>query len=329
MDLLQVDKCLVCQIEFDKADIIVTNNNCDCNTKFHKDCYEKYIKYEKENNNNELYCTICRNKSSLISKESIVVIDVNSDYVVVKESNPCVKRIKKFIFINFYPFIIKFVKNIKNFLAQNGDLIIEIEYLQSFIKNLEFERFYFDRPFYYSAFSINKLFNNVGMSLYDIEIIEAHGGSLRCYIKNIKNYKKTNKCNNILNNELKSLSIKSFKMFNNKITKEVENFKYNLINFKKEKKIIIGYGAPARVSTITNFANIDSKLINYIIDDSPLKQNRFSPGKHIKILTKKNNINNKIENVIVFAYEYFEDIKKKFNNLNVSFFKPIPFRKIK
>ncbi len=223
----------------------------------------------------------------------------------------------------------KFAKNIELFLEKNGDLIIEIEYLQNILKNLEFERFYFDRPFYYSAFSINKLFNNVGMSLYDIEIIEAHGGSLRCYIKNIKNYKKTNKCNNILNNELKSLSIKSFKMFNNKITKEVENFKYNLINFKKEKKIIIGYGAPARVSTITNFANIDSKLINYIIDDSPLKQNRFSPGKHIKILPKKNNINNKIENVIVFAYEYFEDIKKKFNNLNVSFFKPIPFRKIK
>ena len=223
----------------------------------------------------------------------------------------------------------KFAKNIELFLEKNGDLIIEIEYLQNILKNLEFERFYFDRPFYYSAFSINKLFNNVGMSLYDIEIIEAHGGSLRCYIKNIKNYKKTHKCNNILNNELKSLSIKSFKMFNNKITKEVEKFKYNLINFKKEKKIIIGYGAPARVSTITNFANIDSKLINYIIDDSPLKQNRFSPGKHIKILPKKNNINNKIENVIVFAYEYFEDIKKKFNNLNVSFFKPIPFRKIK
>ena len=223
----------------------------------------------------------------------------------------------------------KFAKNIELFLEKNGDLIIEIEYLQNILKNLEFERFYFDRPFYYSAFSINKLFNNVGMSLYDIEIIEAHGGSLRCYIKNIKNYKKTHNCNNILNNELKSLSIKSFKMFNNKITKEVEKFKYNLINFKKEKKIIIGYGAPARVSTITNFANIDSKLINYIIDDSPLKQNRFSPGKHIKILPKKNNINNKIENVIVFAYEYFEDIKKKFNNLNVSFFKPIPFRKIK
>ena len=224
---------------------------------------------------------------------------------------------------------IQFSKDIKSFLKENGTLIIEIEYLQNFLKNLEFERFYFDRPFYYSASSINYLFNKVEMSLYDIEKIEAHGGSLRCFIKNIRNYKKTNRCKKILNDEIKTLNLKSFKTFNNKIIKEAANLKYNLSILKMKNKKIIGYGAPARVSTITNFANIDSKLINYIIDDSPLKQNRFSPGKHIKILPKKNNINNKIENVIVFAYEYFEDIKKKFNNLNVSFFKPIPFRKIK
>ena len=101
------------------------------------------------------------------------------------------------------------------------------------------------------------------------------------------------------------------------------------MDLKKKNKRIIGYGAPARVSTITNFANIDSNLLDFIIDDSPLKQNRYSPGKHIKILPKKNNINNKIEYVVVFAYEYFEEIKKKFKKLNVFFFKPIPFRKIK
>ena len=147
------------------------------------------------------------------------------------------------------------------------------------------------------------------MSLYDIELIEAHGGSLRCYIKNIKDFKKTIRCRNILNNEFKKLNINSFKIFNNKIIKEAEKFKYNLLRFKKQKNTVIGYGAPARVSTITNFANIDSSLIDYIIDDSPLKQNRYSPGKHIRILPKKKNINNKIQNVIVFAYEYFDDIK--------------------
>ncbi len=223
----------------------------------------------------------------------------------------------------------KFAKNIKKFLAKNGDLIIEIEYLQSFINNLEFERFYFDRPFYYSAYSINYLFNKEEMSLYDIQKIDSHGGSLRCFIKNIRNYKKTKRCNKILDDEIKNLNLKSFKIFNNKIIKEAAKLKYNLSILKKKNKTIIGYGAPARVSTITNFANIDSNFINFIIDDSPLKQNRYSPGKHIKILPKKNNINYKIENVIVFAYEYFEEIKKNFKKLNVFFFKPIPFRKIK
>ena len=65
-----------------------------------------------------------------------------------------------------YPKSIKMKKG-----SKNGTLIIEIEYLHNFLKNLEFERFYFDRPFYYSANSINKLFRKVGMILYDIEKI--------------------------------------------------------------------------------------------------------------------------------------------------------------
>ena len=91
---------------------------------------------------------------------------------------------------------------------------------------------------------------------------------------------------------------------------------------------VIGYGSPARVSTITNVAKIDSSLIKYIIDDSPLKQNRFSPGMNIKILPRKNNINKNIDVVIVFAYEYFKDIKKFFTKIKVQFFKPIPFGKL-
>ena len=113
------------------------------------------------------------------------------------------------------------------------------------------------------------------------------------------------------------------------MSKEAKKFKEKLLNLKKKGEYIIGYGAPARVSTITNFANIDSDLIQYIIDDSPLKQHKYSPGKHIRILPKKNNINNKIKTVIVFAYEYFDDIRKQFKKLKVIFYKPIPFKKLK
>tara|TARA_Y100001970_G_C14226355_1_gene855929 strand:- start:941 stop:2125 length:1185 start_codon:yes stop_codon:yes gene_type:complete len=223
---------------------------------------------------------------------------------------------------------IKFAKNIKSFLCKNGDLIIEIEYLQNFLKNLEFERFYFDRPFYYSANSIDLLFKKMQMTLYDIEKIEMHGGSLRCFIKNKYNFKKTNRCKKILKDELNTLNISAFKKFNLQIRKEVIKFKNKLIKLQKSKVKVIAYGAPARVSTITNVANVGPELIKYIIDDSLLKQNRYSPGKHIRILPKKNNINNKVNTVIVFAYEYFEDIRKNFKNLKINFYKPIPFKKL-
>ena len=220
---------------------------------------------------------------------------------------------------------IKFSKDIKNFIRKNGTLIIEIEYLQNFLMNLEFERFYFDRPFYYSANSINRLFKNVGMTLYDIEKIDVHGGSLRCYIKNSLTPKITNRCKKILSDEKQNLNINSFKKFNKQIYLNSKILKDQLISFNKRGLNIIGYGSPARVSTITNVGKINSNLINYIIDDSPLKQNRYSPGMHIKILPRKNNINKNIDIVLVFAYEYFKDIKKYFNKIKVKFYKPIPF----
>ena len=220
---------------------------------------------------------------------------------------------------------IKFSKDIKNFIRKNGILIIEIEYLQNFLMNLEFERFYFDRPFYYSANSINRLFKNVGMTLYDIEKIDVHGGSLRCFIKNSLTPKITNRCKKILSDEKQNLNINSFKKFNKQIYLNSKILKDQLISFNKKGLNIIGYGSPARVSTITNVGKINSNLINYIIDDSPLKQNRYSPGMHIKILPRKNNINKNIDIVLVFAYEYFKDIKKYFNKIKVKFYKPIPF----
>ena len=223
---------------------------------------------------------------------------------------------------------IEFAKNIKKILKDNGILILEIEYLLNFIKNLEYERFYFDRPFYYSLKSIDILFKSVGMSLIDVEKIKIHGGSLRCYIKNSKNFKQSSRCKKILNIEMKTLNKNLFKKFNLNILNESKKLNNKLLQFKKNKKFVIGYGAPARVATITNYQKINSKFINYIIDDNPLKQNKYSPGSHIKIVAMNKLNISKADIVIVFAYEYFSDIRKKFKSKKIKFFKPIPFKEL-
>jgi len=222
-----------------------------------------------------------------------------------------------------------FIKNIKRILDSGGTFILEVEYLINFIKNLEFERFYFDRPFYYSLNSIKKIIDLFGMSLVDVEEIDIHGGSLRLFIKNSKNIKISNKIKKMLQKENNFLKLASFKKFNILILNEVNQLKQTLISFKKLGKKIIGYGAPARVATITNFAKIDYKIIDFIIDDSPLKQNRFTPGTHIPIYSNKKLNNYNPDIVIVFAYEYFKEIKYNFKNKKCLFYKPIPFAQLK
>ena len=222
----------------------------------------------------------------------------------------------------------EFMNNIKLLLENDGTFILEIEYLLNILKKTQYERFYFDRPYYYSIRSIDLLANAVGMSLIHVENIKVHGGSLRFIIKNIKNADKTKQCKKLLNIENKILNFQYFETFNLKIIQESKKLVKNLIKFKNEKKKVIAYGAPARLSTITNFAKINNNLIEFIIDDNPLKQNRYSPGQNIYIRSKKNINFKNIDIVIVFAYEYFKYLKKNIKVKKIKFFKPIPFRKL-
>ena len=204
--------------------------------------------------------------------------------------------------------------------------IVEVEYLGDLISKLEFERFYFDRPNYFSLKSLISIFERNDFVLFDAELIKPHGGSLRVYVK----HKKTNKdnvskgINEILKHEESLLQLSKIQSFSYDVNVVTEELKEKLIEFLNIGLNVVGYGAPARLSTITNYGNIDNSLINYIIDDSPLKAGRFSPGQHIPIYGFDYLYKEPPDIIIVFAYEYFESIYKKTNKFDVKYFKAIP-----
>lgn len=221
-----------------------------------------------------------------------------------------------------------FIKNLKSLLDKNGTFILEIEYLHSIIHKKQFERFYFDRPYYYSLNSIDKLFAKNNMTFVNFEKISTHGGSVRCYITNKKVAKKSLKLKQALVSENKKLSKKNIELFSKKIIHYSKDFKNKILEMISKEKCVIGYGCPARVSTITNLSLVGDKLIKFIIDDSPLKVGRYSPGMNIPI-KKFNYLSSKKKyTVIVFAYDYFVDIKQKLKKYNCEFYFPIPLRKV-
>ena len=219
----------------------------------------------------------------------------------------------------------EFIQGVKKLMDDNGSFIIEVEYIGDILRDIKFERFYLDRIFYYSLTSLRDLFALYDMTVTDVEKIAPHGGSLRVTTKNTHTNQKSSKSvTSLLKEEEQTLNPIALEKFRQTVDKYINDFRNKLIEYKNTNIKVAGYGAPARVSTICNYGKIDPSLISFIIDDSPLKQNRHSPGTHIPIFPKEHLETNKVDALVVFAYEYFDDIKEKTQHGGYKYMTAIP-----
>ncbi len=221
----------------------------------------------------------------------------------------------------------EFIEAAKILLAPGGRLIIEVEYIGNILSHTQFERFYLDRIFYYSLTSLGALFQRHAMEVTDVEQIEPHGGSLRVTIQQHGESAPSVRVSDLINDEKKWLTLPELEKFKTEVSTQTAAFRAALENYKKSGLKVAGYGAPARVSTICNFGRIGPELIEFTVDDSPLKQNRFTPGTHIPIVKATHLDTARPDVLVVFAYEYFDDIKKKTRG-SYRYFLPIPPREI-
>ena len=221
-----------------------------------------------------------------------------------------------------------FLEDANSLLSENGELIIEVEYIANIVKTLQFERFYLDRIFYYSLTSLSKLFELHGFKITNVEMIEPHGGSLRVTGHKLSSTVVPDlSVRQMLKEEENHLTLDAFTRFRIEIDVQIKALRALLERLKSEGIAVAGYGAPARVSTICNFAGIGPELIPFTVDDSPLKQGRFTPGTHIPVVNREFLDQESIKTLIVFAYEYIKDIRVKTNNA-YQYFMPIPPREI-
>jgi len=222
----------------------------------------------------------------------------------------------------------QFIEVTKSLLAEDGRFIIEVEYIGNIIRQTQFERFYLDRIFYYSLTSLYNLFKSHGMSVVDVRHIEPHGGSLQVTIQHERHAAKPSAdVAALLREEEETLTSAKLTECRHEVEKQTNAFRQVLEDYKQSGLKVAGYGAPARVSTICNYGRIGPSLIEYTVDDSPLKQNKFTPGTHIPIVPRAHMEANRPDILVVFAYEYFDDIRKKTEG-SYRYLIPIPPREI-
>lgn len=220
-----------------------------------------------------------------------------------------------------------FVSSVRNLLSSHGTFIIEVEYIGNFIETLQFERFYLDRVFYYSLTSLVRLFAAHDMVVTHVNHISPHGGSLQVRVEHQAAGKFPDQ--SVLDQlalERDGLTIEAFERFRALVDLELAQLRESLEGFKRAGTRVAGYGAPARVSTICNYGRIGPELISFIVDDSPLKQGKCSPGTHIPIVGRTYLNSHHVDVLFVFAYEYMEAIREATRDSYV-YYTPIPVRR--
>jgi methylation protein EvaC len=259
----------------------------------------------------------CKNLARITKKMGIKTYD---DFWTYKLSKKIIKKHKRFDVI-YSANTISHIHNldetfraINNSLNDNGIFILEDPSLFEVIKNTSYDQFYDEHAYVFSITALKNITEKLGLKIFKIDQLKTHGGSNRVYFK--KSYNNKIKISNIVSKQLKNekkLGIDNLKIYK-KFAINVRNSKKNLIKIfkkiKKNNKLIIGYGATYKSSTILNYCKLTNKYIDYFLDTTPTKVGKFTPGTHIPIFKYKG-IPDNVDYAYLGAWNFKDEIFKK------------------
>jgi len=229
------------------------------------------------------------------------------------------------------PALNEFVEAMKTLLNPSGVITAEFPHLRTLVDNNEFDTIYHEHYSYFSFTTIQRVFDAHGLSIFDVEKLPTHGGSLRIYACHTED---TTKPVTLRVTELKAeeetkgfSKLKTYLSFSEKVKETKRDLLSKLIDIKRKGKSIVGYGAPGKGNTLLNYCGIFSDFIDYVVDRSPYKQGMFLPGTHIPILNPRKISETKPDYVLVLPWNFKDEIFEQLSyigNWGGRFLTPIP-----
>lgn len=221
-------------------------------------------------------------------------------------------------------------KNVGRLLKDDGVFIIEAAYFVSMLRDMTFDGIYHEHLFHYSLTPLDYFFRKSGMQIFKVQVVPSHGGSLRVFVKKAESRRQVDASVAAMLKKERELGIYDFKTYED-FARRVYANREKLVGLVKELKAqgrsIAGYGAPAKATTLLSFCNLGADVIDYIVDDSPLKQGLYLPGMHIPIVSSEMLDKRQPDYVLILAWNFAEEIlrkTKKCADAGVKFIIPVP-----
>ena len=182
------------------------------------------------------------------------------------------------------------IKGVTYCLDDDGIFVVEVGYFLDIYENIWFDTIYHEHLDYHTVAPFEKLFSRVGLEIIDAERINPQGGSIRITAqKKGSKYSKSSSVGELIELEKKKglNKIQTLYKFEKKISYVRKQLQSLISSLKADGKVIAGFGAPTKATTLMAHFGLDSTVIDFIVDDNPLKQGLFTPMTHIPVLSSK------------------------------------------
>jgi 2-polyprenyl-3-methyl-5-hydroxy-6-metoxy-1,4-benzoquinol methylase len=180
-----------------------------------------------------------------------------------------------------------FVAGMALALKPGGVVTMEFPHLLRLMQENQFDTIYHEHFSYLSFVVAERVFAAHGLTLFDVDEIPTHGGSLRIYARHAANaaLPVSPKVAGLRAREQAAglERADTYRSFAEQVRATKRSLLKFLIGAKEQGKRVVGYGAPAKGNTLLNYCGVRSDLLEFTVDRSPHKQGRFLPGVHIPI----------------------------------------------
>ena len=206
-----------------------------------------------------------------------------------------------------------FTRGLKTALKADGTITLEFPHLFQLIKNHQFDTVYHEHFSYLSLTTVNTIFSAHGLTVWRVDEIPTHGGSLRIYGSHEKSRRRVlSSVNSVLEKERRAgmLSVDLYTNFQKTIDRKKDALLSFLLRQKKQNKRVVGYGAAAKGNTLLNYAGVKPDLLAFVCDAAAAKQGLFLPGSHIPVVTPDTLLKSKPDFVLILPWNLREELTR-------------------
>ncbi|MBK5222607.1 MAG: methyltransferase domain-containing protein [Acidimicrobiia bacterium] len=205
-----------------------------------------------------------------------------------------------------------FVAGIPLILKEGGTVTIEFPHVMKTIEENQFDQIYHEHFCYFGLISAEAVFAGHGLTIFDVEELWTHGGSLRIFARHTSDESRpvSDRVHQLRRREEEAglRDPATYARFEDQVHETKRKLLELLIAAKREGKTIVGYGAPGKGNTLLNYCGIREDFVDFTVDRNPYKQGRYLPGTHIPIYAPERIDEVRPDYILILPWNFKDEI---------------------